>query len=104
MLQDGILFNKAGTKRSISYYTTKVMKDFMDMNMKSGITSDWRIAVNVSLSHTNTHTHKISILRGDTLWKLPPSLLAGMFKCYASQLFFPVDFSAFSVSITTQNV
>jgi len=45
----------------------------------------------------------ISILCSDILQKLPPPFLAGMSKCQASQLHFPVDFHAFSAPLAVQN-
>jgi hypothetical protein len=46
----------------------------------------------------------ISILCSDILQKLPPPFLAGMSKCPALQLLFPVDFHAFYAPLAVQNV
>jgi hypothetical protein len=61
----------------------------MDVNVKSDITNSWRTSINLYL----TKNEYFNILGSDILWKLPPTLPAGMFKCQTSQLCFPVDFS-----------
>ena len=83
-------FSKAGRKRSISYYTAEVAYDFHGFEIR--YYNSWRKPVNLSL----TKKIKISELFVVTLWKLPPTLLAGMSKCQVPQFIFTVDFKAFS--------
>jgi len=71
----------------------------MDMNVKSGLTYGWRTPVSLALKKKTY----ISILCSDILQKLPPPFLAGMSKCQALQLHFPVDFHAFCAPLAVQN-
>jgi hypothetical protein len=64
----------------------------MDMNVKSVIRNSWKSPVNMSRKKKC-----FSILRSDILWKP-----AGMSK--TSQFIFPVNFSALSASLATENV
>jgi hypothetical protein len=51
----------------------------MDVDVKLDIANSWRTSINLSL----TKNEYFSILGSDILilWKLPPTLPAGMFKC-----------------------
>ena len=73
----------------------------MDVNVKSGTTNGWR---KISKFILDKEKEYFSVLCSDILQKLQHSLPSGMFKCQASELLFPVDFSALRASLAIQNM
>jgi len=78
--------------RNISHHIAEVYMICVDVGVKLGVTSGWGTPVNLSFP---SKMNMSVVLNNDVLRKL--SLPAGTSKCQASQPYFPVDFSSFSL-------
>jgi hypothetical protein len=84
---------KLARKRSISHYTSEVMKDFHGYEYEI---SCYKQLENTSKFIHNKENEYFSILSCHIMETSTP-LPVGLFKCQASHLCFPFDFSAFNL-------